>query len=148
MDFRGKTILIVDDDRIIAMAEASFFKKNGYNAVTAGSGEEVFELLQSGLDCHMVLLDLDLGNGISGSEIAERILKIRNIPIVFVTSHTAGDMIEKVKHIKKYGYVVKNSGDFVILSAVEIAFELFYEECRAVEAGKFFEQIDNTPHTL
>ena len=32
-------ILIVDDDRIIAMAEASFLNKNGYNTMTAGTGE-------------------------------------------------------------------------------------------------------------
>lgn len=148
MDFRDKTILIVDDDRIIAMAEASFLIKNGYNALTAGTGEEVFEILDSGAVCHMVLLDIDLGNGMSGPEIAEKILKIRDIPIVFVTSHTEGDMIERVKHIKKYGYVVKNSGDFVILSAIEMAFELFYERNRAIEAGRSFEQIANTSPAL
>ena len=148
MDFRDKTILIVDDDRIIAMAEASFLIKNGYNALTAGTGEEVFEILDSGAVCHMVLLDIDLGYGMSGPEIAEKIFKIRDIPIVFVTSHTEGDMTERVKHIKKYGYVVKNSGDFVILSAIEMAFELFYERNKAVEAGKIFEQIANTSPAL
>ncbi len=148
MDFSGKTILIVDDDRIIAMAEASFLSKNGYKAITAGNGEEVLEILESGAECNMVLLDIDLGNGISGPEIAGRILELRDIPIVFVTSHTEGDMTDKVKHIKKYGYVVKNSGDYVILSAIEMAFELFYEKKRAVEAGKNFEQIANTSPAL
>jgi PAS domain S-box-containing protein len=148
MDFSGKTILIVDDDRIISMAKASFLNKNGYNTVTAGTGEEVFEFFESGSDCHMVLLDIDLGSGMSGPEIAERILEMRDLPIVFVTSHTEGDMTERVKHIKKYGYVVKNSGDFVILSAIGMAFELFYERNRAVEAGKNFEQIANTSPAL
>lgn len=148
MDFSGKTILIVDDDRIIAMAEASFLAKNGYKVLTAGNGEEVFEILESGSDCHMVLLDIDLGYGISGPEIAEQILQVRDVPIIFVTSHTEGDMTEKVKHIKKYGYVVKNSGDFVILSAIEMAFELFHERNRAIEAGKNFEQIANTSPAL
>jgi PAS domain S-box-containing protein len=148
MDFRGKTILIVDDDRIIAMAEASFLSKNGYNTLTAGTGEEVFEILESGIVCDMILLDIDLGNGISGPEIAERILAMRDIPIIFVTSHTDGDMTDKVKHIRKYGYVVKNSGDFVILSAIEMAFELFYGKCNAVEAGKNFEMIANTSPAL
>jgi len=148
MDFRGKTILIVDDDRIIAMAEASFLNKNGYTVLTAGTGEEVFEILESGMECHMVLLDIDLGNDMNGPEIAGKILEMRDIPIVFVTSHTEGDMTERVKHIKKYGYVVKNSGDFVVLSAIEMAFELFYERSRAVEAGKNFEQIANTSPAL
>jgi len=148
MDFRGKTVLIVDDDRIIAMAEASFLNKNGYNAVTAGTGEEVFEFLHSGTDCHIILLDIDLGNGVSGPGLAERILEIRDIPIIFVTSHTDGDMTDKVKHIRKYGYVVKNSGDFVILSAIEMAFELFYEKCKTVEAAKNFEMIANTSPAL
>ncbi|HNX22778.1 MAG TPA: PAS domain S-box protein [Spirochaetota bacterium] len=148
MDFSGRTILIVDDDRIIAMAEASFLNKNGYNAITAGTGDEVCKILESGIDCHMVLLDIDLGNGLNGPETAEKILQLRDLPIIFVTSHTEGDMTEKVKRIRKYGYVVKNSGDFVILSTIEMAFELFYERHRAVEAGKNFEQIANTSPAL
>lgn len=148
MHYTGKTILIVDDDRIISMAEASFLSKNGYNAVTAGTAEEVFDFLNSGADCHMVLLDIDLGRGTGGPEIAEKILELRDVPIVFVTSHTEGDVTEQVKHIKKYGYVVKNSGDFVILSAIEMAFELFQERSRAVEAAKNFEQISNTSPAL
>jgi len=148
MDLNGKTILIVDDDRIIAMAQASFLNKQGINTLTAGTGEEVFEILGSGADCHMVLLDIDLGNGMSGPDIARKILEIRDIPLVFVTSHVEGDMTGRIKDIKKYGYVLKNSGDFVILAAIETAFELFYERDMIVEAGKTFEQIANTSPAL
>ena len=144
MDFSGKTILIVDDDRIIALAEASFLGKSGYNAVTAGSGEEVIAFFESGAECHMVLLDIDLGNGMNGPEIAERIHKMRDLPIVFVTSHTECDMTDKVRHIKKYGYVIKNSGDYVILSAIEMAFELFYDRKSADSGMSFVSTLLNT----
>lgn len=148
MDFSGKTILIVDDDRIISMAEASFLSKKGYRTLTAGTGEEVFEILESDAECHMVLLDIDLGDGMSGPDVARRIIELRDIPLVFVTSHTEVDMTDKVKHIKKYGYVLKNSGDYVILTAIELAFELFYERNRIVEAWKNFEQIANASPAL
>ena len=34
-------------------------------------------------------------------------------------------MVEKVKGITRYGYVLKNSGEFVLLEAIQMAFELF-----------------------
>lgn len=148
MDLGGKTILIVDDDRIIAMAEASFLNKHGFNTLTAGTGEEVLEILGSGVECDMVLLDIDLGNGMSGPDIAFKILERRDIPLVFVTSHIEGDMAMKVKNIKKYGYVIKNSGDFVILAAIEAAFELFYECNGIADEKKAFGHTANTSSAL
>jgi hypothetical protein len=34
-------------------------------------------------------------------------------------------MVDKVSGVTRYGYVVKNSGDFVLQSSIEMAFELF-----------------------
>lgn len=35
-----KTILLVEDEAIIAMAEAAVLKKNGYAVITAGNAEK------------------------------------------------------------------------------------------------------------
>ncbi len=128
MDLGGKTVLIVDDDRIISMAEASFLARQGFNTLTAGTAEEVFEILDSGTPCDIVLLDIDLGSGMSGPDVARKILEVRDIPLVFVTSHVEGDIAVRIKDIKMYGYVIKNSGDSVILAAIETAFELFHQQ--------------------
>ncbi len=77
-------------------------------------------------------MDIDLGAGINGTEAAKQILAVRNIPVVFLTSHSEREMVEKVRGITRYGYVIKNSGDFVLQSSIDMAFELF-EACEIAE---------------
>jgi len=49
----------------------------------------------------------------------------REIPIIFLTSHAEDDFVTKVRSITRYGYVIKNSGNFVLKTSIEMAFELF-----------------------
>jgi PAS domain S-box-containing protein len=69
-------------------------------------------------------MDIDLGKGIDGTEAARQILALRNIPIVFLTSHSEKEYVDKVKEITRYGYVIKNSGNFVLQTSIDMAFEL------------------------
>jgi len=59
-----------------------------------------------------------------GTDAAREILRTASIPIIFLTAHAEREMVEKVKGITRYGYVIKNSGDFVLRSSIEMAFEL------------------------
>jgi PAS domain S-box-containing protein len=70
-------------------------------------------------------MDINLGEGIDGTEAAERILRIRDIPVVFLSSHTEPEVVEKTEGITSYGYIVKNSGDTVLLTSIKMAFRLF-----------------------
>jgi PAS domain S-box-containing protein len=123
-----KTILLVEDELIIALAESQKIKTFGYNVVTANSGEEAVELAGNNQEIQLVLMDIDLGKGIDGPEAAKQILEKRNIPIVFLSSHAEKDYVDRVKEITRYGYVIKNSGDFVLRSSIEMAFELYESE--------------------
>jgi PAS domain S-box-containing protein len=127
-DDRKKTILLVEDDAILAMACARKVRAFGYEVLTAMTGEEAVECVASrgaggGID--LILMDIDLGAGIDGTEAAGRILGIRDLPVVFLTSHSEEAFVERVKRITRYGYVIKDSGDFVLRSSIEMAFELF-----------------------
>ncbi|OHE65661.1 MAG: hypothetical protein A2413_07635 [Treponema sp. RIFOXYC1_FULL_61_9] len=141
-----KTILLVEDEAIIAMAQMMVLKRFGYAALSAGTGEKAVDLACGNEAISLVLMDIDLGLGIDGTEAARRILTNRNIPIVFLTSHSEREMVEKVRGITRYGYVIKNSGDFVLQSSIEMAFELFdaHERTKGQEAE--LEAIyENTP---
>ncbi len=74
----------------------------------------------------LVLMDIDLGcERMDGTEAAKRILARCDVPIVFLTGHTEKEYVDRARSITRYGYIVKNSGDFVLLQSVEMAFELF-----------------------
>ncbi|ADK82493.1 PAS domain S-box protein [Sediminispirochaeta smaragdinae] len=126
MKERKKRLLLVEDEAITALAETRFLESIGYEVLHVFSGEAALEAVTPEID--LILMDIDLGPGISGTETASRILKKRELPILFLSSHSSQEMVEKVRNITRYGYVVKNSGYFVLQASIEMAFTLF-EAC-------------------
>jgi hypothetical protein len=122
---RKRKILLVEDDPVAAAITSAMLKHNGYDVVTVSSGTRAIERIGNDSSIELILMDIDLGPGMSGPDAAREILKTNDIPIVFLTSHSEREMVYKVRAITRYGYVIKNSGDFVLLSSIEMAFELF-----------------------
>ncbi|HQP49003.1 MAG TPA: PAS domain S-box protein [Spirochaetota bacterium] len=120
-----KTILLVEDEIFIAMAEEQMLRNNSYEVISVMNGEDAVSCVRNNPGINLVLMDIDLGKGIDGTEAARRILTEHTVPIVFLTSHSEREMVERVRGITRYGYVIKNSGEFVLLSSIEMAIELF-----------------------
>lgn len=120
-----RTILLVEDEALIAMNEKLQLEKYGYSVRTATTGEQAVEAVRAAQDIDLILMDINLGNGIDGSVAAEMILRDRDIPIVFLSSHTEPALVEKTEKITSYGYVVKNSNIAVLDASIKMAFRLF-----------------------
>ncbi len=120
-----KTILIIEDEPVTAEVTARIIEKLGYKVLRAASGEEGLQMAVADDSVSLILLDMDLGAGSDGPETARRILAKKIVPIVFHTSHSEKEYVEKVREITLYGYVIKNSGSFVLQSSIEMALELF-----------------------
>lgn len=108
------------------MDQARRLQSLGFEVETAADGEAAVLAASRDGGIDLVLMDINLGRGIDGTEAARLILAQRDVPIVFLTSHSEREMVEKVRGITRYGYVIKNSGDFVLESSIEMAFELFH----------------------
>jgi len=117
-----KTILLVEDDSLLAAAEKTALQGYGYRVVVESSGEEALEALD---DVDLVLMDIDLGAGWDGTETARRMLERRDLPIVFISGHTEPQIVAKTEAITSYGYVVKNSNLAVLDASIKMAFKLF-----------------------
>ncbi|HOO72930.1 MAG TPA: PAS domain S-box protein [Spirochaetota bacterium] len=125
MNKNYRTILIVENEAVIALNQAETVKSFGYQVMIANSGEQALDFIENSNDIGLVLMDIDLGKGMDGPQTAREILARRDIPIVFLTSHAEREIVEKVRGITRYGYVIKNSGDFVLQSSIEMAYDLF-----------------------
>lgn len=136
-----KTILLVEDETITSMLTSQTLQKFGYNVITANCGKDAVETLLSNKDINLILMDIDLGEGIDGTEAASIILKDKNIPIVFLSSHTEPEVVEKTEKITNYGYVVKNTGVTVLDASIKMAFKLFESNLNLNETKKQFEAI-------
>ncbi len=136
-----KKILLVEDDPIVAMVGKKTLAKYGYNVLHASSGEMAVDAFASHQDIDLVLMDIDLGYGVDGTEAAALILDQRDIPVVFLSSHTEPDIVEKTEKITSYGYVVKNSGSTILFASIKRAFKLF-------EADNRYRSLFGNNHTV
>lgn len=107
------------------MAESRSLERNGFQVHVANSGEAAVALVETGLRVDLVLMDIDLGAGMDGTEAARRILALRDLPVVFLSAHTEPLVVERTEGITSYGYIVKNSGETVLLASIRMAFRLF-----------------------
>lgn len=117
------------------MNEQRMVERHGFAVDAVYSGEEAVERACTGEPFDLILMDIDLGTGIDGTQAAAQILECRRVPIVFLTGHTEEAYVERVKRITSYGYVVKNSGEFVLIESINMALQLFHahEEVSAKE---------------
>ncbi len=125
---QSRNILLVEDEPLIALKEQRLLERAGYSVKTAHSGEQAVEKCSQASgwgEPDLVLMDIDLGEGIDGVEAAGRILERRDLPVVFLTSHTEREYVDRVKQVSRYGYVLKSSGELMLLESIAMAFELF-----------------------
>ena len=126
MDYSKHTLLLVDDEAIITMANAEFLQNIGYSIIKAFSGEDAIDLFREGNErIDLILMDFDLGKGMNGLETAREISKIRRIPVIFFTSYPECIIEEKIE-FGLYGYVAKNSNEDELLEAIRSAFKRHY----------------------
>ncbi|NUM41726.1 MAG: PAS domain S-box protein, partial [Leptospiraceae bacterium] len=121
----SKKILLVEDIKVVSLKLNTILHKFGYDVLTANSGESAINQLSSNPQVNLILMDIDLGKGMSGVETATKILKKREIPIIFLTSYEDDEFIDQVRGVTRYGYLLKDSGDSVLKSTIEMALELF-----------------------
>jgi len=145
-DMQKKTLLLVEDDFLIAMAEKMDLEKYGYAVIVAPTGEKAIEVIKTNAGIDLILMDIDLGEGLDGPETASRILQSLDLPIVFLSSHTEQDIVEKTEKITSYGYVVKDSSITVLDASIKMAFKLFEAKTRAAQAAEQFRAIVENTH--
>ena len=87
------TVLVVEDEAQIARALQINLRVHGYDAVTAGSGEDALELAASR---HMDIVVLDLGlPGMDGVEVIRRLRAWTEVPIIVLSArHGSEDKVE------------------------------------------------------
>jgi len=145
----SRSLLLVEDEAIIALAEKRMLESFGYTVTVAGSGAAAMESFSQGPAFDLILMDIDLGSGLDGTETAELILREHAIPVVFLSSHTEPEVVERTEKITSYGYVVKNSSGTVIDASIKMAFKLFEANRTATEARSRLEAtLDALPDEL
>ncbi len=115
------TILIVEDDAILAMALRGKISRLGYNVVGPFAfGEEAIAFLP-GRQVDLVLMDIELAGDMNGITTAEILLGMSDIPVVFLTAYSQNGLLEQAKTVSPYGYLVKPVSDQALAATVEMS---------------------------
>jgi PAS domain S-box-containing protein len=127
-----KTVLLVDDEVLITQTISGILQKHGYATLIASSGEETLKLVRQSPQPDLILMDIDLGAGMDGVQAAEIIIRDFGIPILFLSGHTEPEFVSRTDNTSSYGFVLKNSGETVLIASVKMAFRL-YDARKAAE---------------
>ena len=104
-----KTVMVVDDEKIILKVVEDILEPEGYNVVSAISGEEALDKLKK-VRPDLILLDFYMP-GMSGKELCERIRadnKLKNIKVAFLTVATFSQKdIKELNNLFVLDYIPK-----------------------------------------
>ena len=103
---RRHKILVVDDEQLIRWSLEQNLKKQGYDVLTAGTGEDALKVLREEVP-DLVLLDIQLP-GINGMEVLEKIKEIDDeIIVIMVTALGVLETAVKAMRLGAFDYINK-----------------------------------------
>jgi DNA-binding response OmpR family regulator len=120
-----KTILLVEDEAVIALNKKMILEKHGhFKVIIAHDGAKALETIKY-LPIALVLMDIQL-RGELGSDVAREILKLDDsVPILFMSAYDESMVKSYVGDIPYYGYISKNMTDNSFLAVVDNALKLY-----------------------
>lgn len=134
-------ILLVEDEVFIAIQEKSELEEKGYHVIHVTNGQDAIQtVLAPDSTIDLVLMDINLNHELDGTQVAEEILKHKDLPIIFLSAHTEPEIVEKTERISSYGYVVKNTGITVLDASIKMAFKLFETKQRANQTAAILQK--------
>ena len=118
---KAKTVLVVDDESVVALDISERVKRLGYDvAAIASSGEEAIERTAETRP-DLVLMDIRMPGDIDGIEAAVQIRERFEVPVVFVTAYADRDTLERAKETEPFGYILKPFDEKDLRVAIEVA---------------------------
>lgn len=113
----GQTVLVVDDEQNIVNIIAFNLKKEGYEVLTAGDGEEAVEIVEKHQP-DLILLDIMMPK-MDGYEACRKIREKYNIPIIMLTARA--EELDKVLGLEMGAddYVTKPFGTRELIARVK-----------------------------
>ncbi len=112
-----KKILIIEDDTFLQELESNRLKKDNYEIIAAGTGDEALEKINKpGID--LILLDLILP-GVDGFDILKTIKEntaTKKIPVIVFSNLSEEEDIKKAKKLGAKEFMVKSNFSLAELS--------------------------------
>jgi chemotaxis response regulator CheB len=123
-------VLIVEDERVVAMSLESRLRDLGYEIVgSVASGEAAIEAVGFTMP-DIVLMDIYLAGPMTGTEAASILWERYQLPVVYLTAYADEKTLDAAKRSTPYGYIVKPYRPEQIHAALQVALDRYEREMR------------------
>jgi two-component system, cell cycle sensor histidine kinase and response regulator CckA len=130
------TILVVEDQRVVARDIGEQLTRLGYSVLaTTSSGEEAIQLAEQ-LHPDLVLMDIRLEGPMDGVEAALHIRERYQLPVVYLTAYADEETLRRAKVTEPFGYVLKPFQERELRTAIEIGLYKHHAERKLFESEK------------
>jgi CheY-like chemotaxis protein len=130
------TILVVEDEGIVAQEIKSRLEKSGYSVCAVAHDGKTAITHAENKRPDLVLMDIRLKGEMDGIEAAGLIRDRFNLPVVYLTAYTDPATLARAKVMEPFGYVVKPFETRSLLVSIEIALHRHRSESERIYREK------------
>ena len=115
------TILIVEDENIVAQDLQAILEDLGYNVPTTAISGEMAIKKTAQIKPNLILMDIRIIGEMDGITTAQTILEQFDIPIVYLTAYSDEYILARAKVTSPFGYIIKPFEERQLRTIIEIA---------------------------
>lgn len=124
-DLPRTRLMLVEDERVVAMNLSQRLGLLGYDVhAVASSGTEALERASQAWP-DVVLMDIRIDGNIDGIETAERLNRIRPVPVVYLTAHSDEATLARARGSRPFGYLLKPFSEREMHATIQMALARF-----------------------
>ncbi len=116
---------VVEDEMVIADTICLALKKLGYEVSTTSPNYQRAIKMVEEEKPDLLLIDVNLGGGKDGIDLAEYIRSKYQMPLIFLTANSDAATVERAKKVKPNAFLVKPFNKNDLYAAIEIAVSNF-----------------------
>ncbi|WP_300459982.1 sigma-54 dependent transcriptional regulator [Desulfobacula sp.] len=119
-----ENILIVDDEKNYPMIIGELLQEEGYTSLTASSGMEALDILNTEL-IDLVLTDVKMP-GMSGIQLLQKIKEIKpDIPVIIMTAYGSVEKAVEAMHMGAYTFILKPFENQALIAHIAKAISVY-----------------------
>ena len=141
MNKKCKKIVIIEDEKVtLKFLELSLVKLGYEIAASFDNGKDALSFIESN-EFDLLLVDVELNGSKSGIDVVRKVNKIKEVPVIFMTSLADKKTILEVEKVFASEYILKPINIIKIYASIELAYNNYIYEKSLQKNIKFYHEI-------
>ncbi len=146
---RGRSVLVVDDDRFIQKIITTILKESGLfsNFLTASNGYEGLKILKErGNEIDLVFCDLNMPDfdGLKFLEAKEKLKELKDIPVIILTAAEEKELKLKALELGANDFITKPADPAEIIARARVQLKIKQLQDELKKQNRILKELSNT----